>query len=85
MVVLPRADHPDRCPVTTLQHWRDLAGIDDGPLLRPVAKSNAATPRPLNLESVNTLVQEAMARAELDPAHSLRTAASSVQAWWMRT
>lgn len=76
LVVLPRAGHPDRCPVTALQRWRDLAEVADGPLLRPVGKSNTALPRPLNPESVNTLVRNAVARAGYDPArysaHSLR-------------
>ena len=76
LVVLPRAGNPDRCPVTALRRWRDLAGVDEGPLLRPVGKSNTALPRRLNPESVNTLVQQAVARAGLDPArysaHSLR-------------
>lgn len=76
LVVLHRAAHPDRCPATALQRWRNLAGITDGPLLRPVGKNNQAAPRPLNPESVNTLVQQAVARAGLDPtrysAHSLR-------------
>jgi integrase len=76
LVVLPRAANPDRCPVTALQHWRQLAGVDDGPLLRPVGKNNQGLPRRLNPESVNTLVQQAVARAGLDPtrysAHSLR-------------
>jgi hypothetical protein len=76
LVVLPRAANPDRCPVTALQHWRDVAGITDGPLLRPVGKNNQASLRPLNPESVKTLVQRVVARAGLDPAqysaHSLR-------------
>jgi site-specific recombinase XerD len=69
LVVLPRAGHPDRCAVTALARWRELAGITDGPLLRPVGKSNTALPRPLHPESINTLVQQAVARAGHDPAH----------------
>ena len=76
VVVLPRAGNPDRCPVVALERWCALAGVADGPLLRPVAKSNTAAPRALNPDSVNTLVQQAVTRAGLDPArysaHSLR-------------
>jgi site-specific recombinase XerD len=76
LVVLPRAGNPARCPVATLQAWLAAAGITDGPVFRPVSKGNRALARPLNPESVNTLVQAAVARAGLDPAgysaHSLR-------------
>lgn len=76
VVVLPRAGHPERCPVTAIERWCQLAGVTDGALLRPVGKSNTAALRALNPDSVNTLVQQAVARAGLDPtpysAHSLR-------------
>jgi site-specific recombinase XerD len=76
LVVLPRAGHPERCPVTTLRAWLAAAGITEGPVLRPVSKGNRALPRPLHAESVNDLVQAAVARAGLSPAgysaHSLR-------------
>ena len=45
-------------------------------MFRPVFTGNRAVPRPLHPESVNALVQAAVARAELNPApysaHSLR-------------
>lgn len=76
LVVLPRAANPDRCPVTALHRWRDLAQIDDGPLFRPVTKGNRAGQAALNPGSINALVQAAVARAGIDPAgysaHSLR-------------
>ena len=76
LVVLPRAGNPTRCPVTALQHWCHLAGISDGPVFRAVGKDNTATARPLHPESINTLIQNALTRAGIDPApysaHSLR-------------
>lgn len=79
LVVLPRAGNSDRCPVTAIDTWRNLAGLDEnagGPLLRPVSKGNRALDRPLSAGAINTLVVNAVARAGLAPegysAHSLR-------------
>jgi site-specific recombinase XerD len=76
LVVLPRGGDPRRCAVTALHTWTAAAGLDDGPLLRPVSKGNRALPRRLHPDSANLLVQQAITRAGLDPlrysAHSLR-------------
>lgn len=76
LVVLPRAGHPTRCPVTALRAWLDAAGICEGPVLRPVSKGNRPLPRRLHPESVNGLVQAAVYRVDPDAtgysAHSLR-------------
>ncbi|MDQ2788287.1 MAG: hypothetical protein M3Y73_00725 [Actinomycetota bacterium] len=44
LVVLPRAGHPTRCPVTTLSNWFTTAAITTGPVLRPVSKGNRVLP-----------------------------------------
>jgi integrase len=76
LVVLPRAGNLARCPVTALTGWLQAAGITTGPVFRPVGKNNKPGPRALHPESINDLVQQAVARAGLDAtaysAHSLR-------------
>jgi len=76
LVVLPHADDPARCVVSVLRTWIEAARIDQGALFRRVTKANRAGPKALNPESINQLVQQAVARAGLDPtsysAHSLR-------------
>jgi site-specific recombinase XerD len=76
LVVLPRAGDRRRCPVEALERWLDLAGIVDGPVFRRVTKGNTAGSRALHPASINQLVQQAVARAGIDPtlysAHSLR-------------
>ena len=76
LVVLPRAGNQERCPVQVLERWLELAAITEGPVFRRVTKGNRAVKAALNPESINQLVQQAVARADLDPkaysAHSLR-------------
>lgn len=77
LVVLPRAGTRAHCPVAALTDWLQAASITEGPVFRPVSKGNRALPKPLHPESVNTLVQQAVARvpglAEIGySAHSLR-------------
>lgn len=76
LVVIPRAGDPSRCPVRAVEAWLALAGHEDGPLFRRVTKSNRAGTGALNPGSINQLVQQAVARAGIDPlpysAHSLR-------------
>jgi integrase len=79
LVVLPRAGDTDLCPVTALRAWLDLAAITDGPVFRPVSKSNRPLERRLSSGAVNDLVQQAILRSKIDSqgerswsAHSLR-------------
>ncbi len=76
LVVVPRAGNRQRCAVHALQRWMTLAGLTTGPIFRGVTKGNRPTARALHPESINQLVQAAVARADLDPArysaHSLR-------------
>ena len=76
LAVLPRAANPVRCPVAALTAWRQAAGIEEGPLLRAVGRDNHAKDRRMHPESINAVVQGAIARAGIDPgpysAHSLR-------------
>ncbi len=76
LVVLPRTGRRTHCPVTALHTWLEHAGITDGPVLRKISRGNRALPHPLHPESVNDLVQAAVARAGIQggpySAHSLR-------------
>jgi site-specific recombinase XerD len=76
LVVVPHGAHPCRSPVTALHTWLAAAKITDGPVFRPVSKGNRALPRRLHPESINTLIQNAIARTGTNPAgysaHSLR-------------
>ncbi|ODU05026.1 MAG: hypothetical protein ABS81_08675 [Pseudonocardia sp. SCN 72-86] len=76
LVVLPYASRRILCPVTTLRTWLAAADITEGPVLRKVSKGNRVLNAGLHPESVNDLVQSAVARAELGggpySAHSLR-------------
>ena len=33
LIGLPRAEHPDYCPLTALETWLDVAGITTGPFV----------------------------------------------------
>lgn len=76
LVVLPRAGNPKRCPVRALDRWLELAAITEGPVFRRVTKGNRPGAKALNPESINQLVQKAVARADMKSedysAHSLR-------------
>ncbi|MGE3661743.1 MAG: hypothetical protein AB7G09_10625 [Pseudonocardia sp.] len=75
LVILPRASRSERCPVTALTRWLDAAAITAGPMLRKAIKANRPTGRGLHPESVNVLVQNAIARARSATGHTAETRA----------
>lgn len=76
LVVLPYSASPARCPVRLLDAWLELADITNGAVFRGITKSNKVRDQRLHPESVNDIVQAAVARAGIDSdpysAHSLR-------------
>ncbi len=75
-VGIVRGQHPQTCPVRALRAWLDAAGIDAGPLFRPVNRHDQIAPAQLTPSAVARVAQRAARRAGLDPAryagHSLR-------------
>ncbi len=76
---IPLGSSPDRCPVTALAHWRELAGIDHGALFRPVNRHDQVlSGRRLTAQSVALVIKSAMRLARGQDAsrqvsgHSLR-------------
>lgn len=76
LVDIPRGSDPTTCPVQALRDWREAAGIDAGPLFRPVSRAGKLGGERLSGASANRDVQRAVRRAGLDPkpysARSLR-------------
>jgi integrase len=76
---IPLAKSEERCPVKALQRWLELAGIDAGPLFRPVNRHDTVTSDlALTPQSVALIVKSAVTGSKgLDAAknvsgHSLR-------------
>ena len=74
------------CPVLALDRWLAAAGIDAGPVFRPVDRHGRVASERLSGEAVSLVVKERVAAAGIDPigfsGHSLRAgfATSAVQA-----
>ena len=81
---LPRGQHADTCPVRALRAWRSSAGIDSGPLFRPVTRHDHLQAGRLTAQSVALIVKRACRRAGLDPSlfagHSLRSGLATAAA-----
>jgi len=82
-VGIPRGQKPATDPVRALRAWR-AAGIDSGPLFRPVNRHDTMQDRRLTAEGVAMVVKRAAVRAGLDPAryagHSLRSGLATAAA-----
>lgn len=76
LVRVPYGPDPATCPVRALRAWWAAAGIDVGPVFRPVSRSGRLGRGRLSAASANRAVQRAVLRAGLDPksysAQSLR-------------
>jgi site-specific recombinase XerD len=75
-VAIPWGTDPETCPVRALQAWIEAAGIEDGPLFRPIDRHGNVSPTRLSDRAVALVVKRAAEGAGLDPTnysgHSLR-------------
>ena len=74
------------CPVKAVEAWLAIAGIEAGPLFRPITRHGALASTRLSGDAVSVLIRERVAAAGMDPegfsGHSLRAgfATSAAQA-----
>lgn len=74
------------CPVGALEAWLAIAGIEQGPLFRPVNRHGHVAKSALTGEAVSVVIRERLAATGIDPdgysGHSLRAgfATSAAQA-----
>jgi integrase len=76
-IAIPRGKHPETCAATALHRWLTVAGIDQGPLFRPISKSGRVLSSRLTGRSVARVVHRAATAAGIpDPerfgTHGLR-------------
>jgi site-specific recombinase XerD len=73
---IPYGSNPETCPMRVLQAWMEQAGINAGPLFRPISRHGHVQPGRLSGIGVARVVKKLAERAGLDPAryagHSLR-------------
>jgi site-specific recombinase XerD len=73
---IPYGSDPATCPVRACRAWLELAGMDDGPVFRPVSRHDVIASRRLGDRAVAEVVKRCAAAAGLDPrqfaGHSLR-------------
>jgi integrase len=82
------------CPVMALNDWLERAGIEDGPVFRPVDRHGNLLDGRLSGEAVSLVIKERVAAVGLEPnefsGHSLRAglatsaAAAGVSSWKIR-
>lgn len=73
---IPHGCQQETCPVRALKAWLDTAGIDDGPIFRPVNRHGQVREQRMTAQSVALIVQKLATAAGLDATkyagHSLR-------------
>lgn len=83
-VGIPYGSHRETCPVRSLRHWLDVAGVEEGPIFRPIDRHGTVSTARLSDRSVALVVQRTAKRAGLDPAvfagHSLRAGLATAAA-----
>lgn len=76
VVAIPYGSRPDTCPVRALRAWLEAAGVESGPVFRPVDRHGAVGASRLSDRAVAEVIKRTCRRAGLDPArfsgHSLR-------------
>lgn len=76
-VVLSTGEDAVTCPLRALRDWRSAAGIDEGPVFRPVTKGGVVQPTRLSAKAVARVVKRTVEAAGMNPAdyagHSLRS------------
>jgi len=76
LVAIPFGRDPETCPVKAMRAWIERAGIEDGPLFRPVDRHGNVRSGRLTGQSVALVVKRAAERIGLDAdnysGHSLR-------------
>jgi integrase len=75
-VGIPYGSNPETCPVRVLQAWIGLAGLESGPVFRPLNRHGKVKPGRLSGIDVARIVKKLAERAGLNAAkyagHSLR-------------
>ncbi|NTU85099.1 MAG: site-specific integrase [Chloroflexales bacterium] len=66
---IPYGSTPHTCPVRAVRAWKELAGLSEGPLFRPINRHGQVRPRRLTGHAVATIVKRAATLAGLEPAH----------------
>lgn len=77
LVGIPHGSHESTCPVRSLQHYMQIAGVADGPLLRGIDRGDRVLPERLSPQGVARLIKKAVGSIGLDvrrfSGHSLRS------------
>jgi site-specific recombinase XerD len=75
--VILRGEHPDTCPIRSLELWQKAGGITSGALFRRISRYGTTLDGRLSDRAIARVVQNGAKRAGLDPklygGHSLRS------------